>query len=53
MREMKDSRIEWIGQIPSTWRINKRENSKIVFANQGLENWKLSWEWSTKPALSA
>ena len=23
MREMKDSRIEWIGQIPSTWRINK------------------------------
>lgn len=22
MREMKDSRIEWIGQIPSTWRIN-------------------------------
>ena len=23
MREMKDSRIEWIGEIPSTWRINK------------------------------
>ena len=23
MREMKDSRIEWVGQIPSTWRINK------------------------------
>ena len=23
MREMKDSRIEWIGQIQSTWRINK------------------------------
>ena len=23
MREMKDSRIEWIRQIPSTWRINK------------------------------
>lgn len=23
MREMKDSRIEWVGQIPSTWRIIK------------------------------
>ena len=23
MREMKDSRIEWIGKIPETWGISK------------------------------
>lgn len=49
MREMKDSRIEWIGQIPSTWRINKgkyfisllnkpaRETDEINFIRDGQD----------------
>lgn len=30
MREMKDSGIEWIGEIPKEWKINK---IKYMFSN--------------------
>ena len=43
MREMKDSRIEWIGQIPSTWRINKGKwLSLLVSQGQDLKIGQLS-----------
>lgn len=33
MREMKDSGIEWIGKVPSTWNILRNKNAFFCTKN--------------------
>lgn len=37
MREMKDSGIEWIGEIPKTWNLTKLKNIAEKFCNGSSE----------------
>ena len=33
MRQMKDSGIEWIGEIPESWEVHRIKNTDISFIN--------------------
>ena len=37
MRQMKDSGIEWIGEIPKTWNLTKLKNIAEKFCNGSSE----------------
>lgn len=51
-RQMKDSGIEWIGEIPETWRIAKIKNSFVIYAgatpkSENSENFDGQITWIT------
>ena len=38
MREMKDSRIEWIGKIPANWEICRFKNVANIFTGNSIKD---------------